>query len=420
MRRINRMLPFLRNERGVALPLALMAFVVLAALSAALLAIGSSEVQIASNHLHGTQAFYVAEAGLEHAYSVLRITPTLVTTNPPDSPTTVPGIAACTPLGGFGCYTVQYRSAGANTNTVFVVSTGTSTTGGAQRVLRVSMSTFFVSDDAIRTTGPLTISGNATVQGQCGGIHTNDDLALSGNPSLSGAATASGGPDGQNDYTVTGNPSVGPGSGGDQPQQTIPVINPADFLNSAKASLPANQVFQMKANGQVLDGNGTLIITLPSGDSYNGWRYTYGTPAQWQLSGSTGVNGTYYLEGNVTVSGNPGSPTPWVTTLIATGDLIVSGNPEIQPSLTDTLFIAGLDISISGNPSNGFNGLIAAHEQFSLSGNLTINGFLIGEDASATSSTVTSNTVNGNPTITYSCGLNPPLQGPLQILSWGL
>lgn len=413
MRRIDRMLPFLRNERGVALPLALMAFVVLGALSAALLAVGSSEVQIAANHLRNTQAQFLAEAGLEHAFNTLRTTPNLLSANVPASLTIVPGIADPSPLGGIGSYRVRYQAAGVNT--VRVVSTGNSFVGGSVKVLRATMSTSFNSNDAIRTAGSLRISGNATVGGQCGSVRTNNNLTISGNPSISGAATASG------TYTVTGNPSVGSGSGGGKPQQTIPVINPTDFLNSAKASLPANQIFQMKANGQVLDGNNNLITTLVSGGSYNGWSYTSGTPAQWQLSGNTGYNGTYYLEGNVTVSGNPGSPsTPWVTTLIATGDLIISGNPEIQTSLTDTLFVAGLDISISGNPQNGFNGLIAAHEQFSLSDNPTINGFLIAEDASSTSNTVTSNTVSGNPTINYSCGLNPPLQGPLQILSWGL
>lgn len=290
------------------------------------------------------------------------------------------------------------------------------------------MSTSFSSPDAIRTRGPLSISGSPTVgdpifQGQCGGVHTNDELWISGNPSISGDATARGNPPGDpdEDLHVSGHPTLGPGSGSNKPEEVVPVINPADFLNIATASLPANQVFQMKANGQVLNGAGALITTLASGDSYNEWRYTSGSPTLWSLSGNTGINGTYYLEGNVIVSGNPGSSsTPWVTTLIATGDLEVSGNAEIQTSVTDTLFVAGLDIKISGNPSNGFNGLIAAHEQFSLSGNPTINGLLIAEDASSTSSTVTSNTVSGNPTINYSCGLNPPLQGPLQFLSWGL
>lgn len=401
------------DDCGIALPLALMAFVVLGALSSAILSIGGSEAQIASNHLRSVQADFLAEAGLEHAFNTLWTTPILMT----NANANLQDIVANSQLGGvgsaIGSYTVQYQAAGANT--VRVVSIGTSSIGGSQKIRRATMSTAFSSDDAIRTQGPLSISGNPTVQGQCGSVHTNDDLSMSGNPAISGTATAS------DTYTVSGNPSVGSGSGGGQPRETIPVINPTNFLNAAIASQPPIPVFQMKANGQVLNGAGALITTLASGDSYNEWRYTSGTPAQWQLSGNTGYNGTYYLEGNVTVSGNPGSvSTPWVTTLIATGDLIISGNPEIQPSLIDTLFIAGLDINVSGNPSNGFNGLIAAHEQFRLSGNPTINGFLIGEDASATSSTVTSNTVNGNPTINYNCGLNPPLQGPLQILSWGL
>lgn len=436
MRRINQRLPFLRNERGVALPLALMAFVVLGAFSAALLAVGSSEVQIASNHLGATQANFLAEAGLEDAFNTLR-TNQRYTTNASATPTY---IAYNSQFGGvdnaIGNYMVTYQTAG--TYTFRVVSTGTSFIGGigglggdqratAQKILRAVMSTSFSSNDAIRTNGPLTISGNPTVTdpvrvaGQCGNVHTNDDILVSGSPSISGAATASGGPDGQNDYTITGNPTVGPGSGGDQSAKPIPVIDPTNFLNTAKATLPATQVFQMMANGQVLDGDNNLITTLVSGDDYHEWRYTAGSPAQWQLSGNTGINGIYYFEGNVSVSGNPGtSSTPWVTTLIATGDITVSGNPEIQTSLTDTLFIAGLDVSISGNPHNGFNGLIAAHEQFSLSGNPTINGFIIAEDASHTSNTVTSNTVNGNPTINYDCGLNPPLQGPLQVISWGL
>ena len=413
-RKLSRPVGRFGDDRGLILPLVLLVMIILGVLSSAILSIGGSEVQIASNHLGAIQADFLAEAGLEHAFNTLRTTPNLLSANVPASLTIVPGIANPSPLGGIGNYNVQYQAVGILT--VRVVSTGTSAIGGFQKIRRATISTAtFRSNDAILTQGPLSITGNPTVQGQCGSVHTNNNLSMTGNPSISGAATASG------TYTVTGNPSVGPGSGGNKPIETIPVINPTDFLNAAKATLPANQVFQMKANGQVLDGNNNLIATLVSGGSYNGWRYTSGSPAQWSLSGNTGYNGTYYLEGNVTVSGNPGSTsTPWVTTLIATGDLIISGNPTIQTSVTDTLFIAGLDLRISGNPSLGFNGLIAAHEQFSLSGNATINGLIIAEDASATDNTVTSDTDSGNLTINYNCNLNPPLQGSLQILSWGL
>jgi len=283
------------------------------------------------------------------------------------------------------------------------------------------MSTYFHSNDAILTNGALAISGNTDVLstgGQCGNVHTNNNLSLTGSAiDISGNATASG------TYQTSGHPNVGAGSGPNNPTQTIPVINPTDFLNTAIATLPASQVFQMKTNGQILNGSGGLITTLVSGGSYNGWSYTSGTTAEWRFSGSAGnVNGTYYFEGNVTLSGSPGSTSnPWVTTLIATGNITITGGPKIQTSLTDTLFVAGLDIDMHGNPANtAFDGLIAAHEQFNLGGNVTVNGFLIAEDAGSTSSVVTSNSVSGSPRITYNCGSNPPLQGPLQFLSWGL
>lgn len=407
-------MPLGRNEHGAALPLALMGLLVLGAASAALLTVGGSEVQIAANHLRGTQAQYLAEAGLEDTFNVFRTNANLITTNVPTTLTSVPGLSGPgATLTASGNYTVQYRASGPNT--VIVVSTGTSTTGGAQRTLRAVMSSAFT--DAIRTGGSLTISGNPTVTGtrSCGNLHTNDILTISGNPSVTGSATASG------TYSVSGNPTVGPGSGGGMPQEPIPVINPANFLGTAQATLPANQVFQMRSDGRILDGNNTLITTLSSGQSYNGWQYTSGTPAQWSLSDNTGYDGVYYLEGNVSISGNPGSQlVPWRTTILATGDLVVSGRPEITPLLTDTLFVAGLDIRMSGNPALGFNGLIAAHEQIDLGGNPTITGYIIAEDATSTSNTVTANSISGNPTITYNCNLNPPLLGPLQILSWGI
>jgi hypothetical protein len=76
-------------------------------------------------------------------------------------------------------------------------------------------------------------------------------------------------------------------------------------------------------------------------------------------------------------------------------------------------------VKISGNPSQGFTGLIGAHEQIDVSGNATIKGFIIAEDAASASNTAKQNTISGNPTITYNCGLNTPLQGPLPILTWG-
>lgn len=422
----------LRNNRGLILPLALMAFVVLGALAAAILSIGGSEAQIASNHLRAVQAGFLAEAGLEHAFNTLynstQTPPNLVTSASAD----LQNVASNSSLGGAGSYTARYQSAG--DYTVRVVSTGTSAIGGSQAIRRAVMSTYFHSNDAILTDGGLTVGGSTGVLatgGTCGNVHANQNLTLNGSQvQINGDATASGA------YNTSGNPTVGAGSGGGTPTETVPHIDPADFLTAAKAKLPADHLYQMTQitvggvqKGEVRDGGGALLQTLNSGDTSTcGWKYTANTPlAQWQFSGGgTPCNGTYYFQGTVEVASSPGdNSNPWKTTLIATGDIKITGNPTIAADASytvhDSLFIAGRDVKIQGTPSNGYNGLIAAHEQFDLSGTGTIVGLIIGENAPDTpGSLVSGNTVSGNITLTYNCGSTPPLQGPLQILSWGL
>lgn len=410
------LMPLWLGDRGVAFPLALMGLLVLVTLSAALLAVGSSEVQISYNHLRGTQAHFLTEAGLEDAFNSFRNNPTLVSTAPATL-TAVPGLSGPgTTLQGFGSYTVQYRSAGSNT--VLVVATGTTTIGSAPRILKAIMSTSFISTDAFRTRQHLNVYETA-ISGTCGNVHANGDLAISdtatgGTPSVTGAATASG------SYFQFGG-TVGPGSGAGNPQKLIPAVNPSDFLAAAKSSLPAGEIFQMTATGKVLDGNGLEVRPqLSPGETYRGWTYTStGGKAKWDFGGSTGYDGTYYLEGNVGISGSPGSAlSPWKTSIIATGDIQATGNPQISTHLKDTLFVAGLDIVISGTPPAGFTGLIAAHEQVKISKS-TITGYILADDAGSTSRTVTSNVVAENATITFDCNLYPPLPGPLQIIAWG-
>ncbi|MFQ5830041.1 MAG: hypothetical protein ACE5JD_12930 [Candidatus Methylomirabilia bacterium] len=415
MKRVRRVLIALRrDERGVVLILVLMALVVLGALSATLLTIGRTEVQIAANHLRSTRAHFLAEAGVEDAFNAFRTTSSLVS-SAPGTLTAVPGLAGPGPtLAAVGSYTVQYQSAGPDT--VLVVSTGTSGTGGAQKLIRATMTTAWVINYAIVTNGDLTVSGNVTVDGDCGGSHSNGNLTVSGSVDLSADATASG------TFSTSGSPSIGGISGGGFPDEPIPNIDPADFLAAAKSTLPADQVFQMKSDGQILDGNDNVIATLSSGDTFQGWTYQSAPSVNWSLSGNTGYDGTYYFEGNIDVSGSPGSSTtPWQTTLIATGDIVLSGGPDISAHLTNTLFVAGLDMKITGNPGAS-TGLVAAHEQVQIAGNPTITGSVVAQNAASTSNTVNQPelSLSGNPTITYVCGMVPPIRGPLQILAWGL
>jgi Tfp pilus assembly protein PilX len=59
------------NERGIALPLAVLALAILGALATAYLSLGLLEPRISRNHADATRARYVADAGLEWGYSSL-------------------------------------------------------------------------------------------------------------------------------------------------------------------------------------------------------------------------------------------------------------------------------------------------------------------------------------------------------------
>src|SRR5437870_1575384 len=57
----------IKNEQGIAFPMAMIVMAILSALMAAFAVLATSEPQIAANHMGGTQARALAESGLERA-----------------------------------------------------------------------------------------------------------------------------------------------------------------------------------------------------------------------------------------------------------------------------------------------------------------------------------------------------------------
>jgi hypothetical protein len=88
--------------------------------------------------------------------------------------------------------------------------------------------------------------------------------------------------------------------------------------------------------------------------------------------------------------------------------------------------MAGTDIKISGNVNQTFRGLIAAAEQFDITGNPTLEAAILsgGQDNSATndSDLVVSNLLSGSMTVCYDGTLAMPpagnATGVLDVLSW--
>ncbi len=116
---------------------------------------------------------------------------------------------------------------------------------------------------------------------------------------------------------------------------SIPPVNPAYRRSLAD--------YVLKADGKVYQSDGTTVVfDTSSGNSWpqnnGGWKLS---GDKWDWNGNqvdTMANSVFYVEGNVKVASNPGSPgSPWQVTLIAEGYIDISGNPTMQANTDDLL-----------------------------------------------------------------------------------
>lgn len=392
----------LRNETGSVLVGGLALVAVMTLVGGTLFNLGLLESRLIQGDRISTQTIYCAEAGGARAL----VDVVAAADNPLSWDSVTQNLT--TPAGDCAYVATYLNTASPKNLTV------TASLGSVSRSLKWTGRAFshgIVSGGGFSI---FSISGNPIVDGECGSLHVNGDLVISGNPDFSGSVTASG------SYTEDGgNPIIGGESGGGRPVRPVPPVDPGEFLASAKANLPANEVFQLMSTGQVLDGNDALITTLNDGDEFRGWVYNPASAFQWDYDANTAWDGTYYLEGSAVVSGNPGtSTTPWTTTIITTVNIEISGNPITSPHLSDTLLVAGGDIKIDGNPEQNITGIIAAHEQIEIDGNPNIVGNIVAEDAASASSLVTASSMSGNANITYNCELSVPLESWMLVWVW--
>lgn len=432
------------DEAGVALPMALIVLVVLTSLAAAVLAVGTSEISISTNHMRTAQALALAEAGLESAFTTINTTQTLLASATNSFATlavTQPGSGST--LSKYGTYTVQYKRVANSTNTVEVKAIGTVSAGGATRALRAIMTNTFNPVTAVLSDGDLTISGSTTVNGGCGSVHTNKDLSITGTGNLIAQnATASDG------YSASGSPTIGGVSGGSRPSRIVPSITPSNFRTQAVTLINGGDtsvyLYDFSATGtitQTLYSSGTTVTTtlvsgLGNGDTYPPsapylWKFKTSPSKTWEFSPTTGNNGDnnqpgtstasspnnptkaiFYVDGKTEISGDIGtSGSPWNATVISTGDLTVStgSDPFVDAALNDMIFVTGGDLNLNGNPTIN-TGVIAANGAVDIGGNVGITGSIIAHGETR---------LHGTVTVTYNCGLNSGITAGLSEVAWG-
>lgn len=336
--------PLWREQRGVALPLTLMALLVLAVMSLALLSIGASEVQIAANHLQATQALFTAEAGVERAIADFVAEPNKVTDAVSGSKVTLYTKA---PLQSAGSYSVTYTGVGFAT--VQIESTGYTTWGGGNRTVQALVTTHFVPDQALLGDKRVTVRGKSRVEGELGNIHSN--LQTNVTPCrtgicVKGTATSSGSRRdycrGCQDPNKVGNAAAS----GRKPPVTVPEEVTATSIRD-DAIQAGRTVYVLQDDGtiQKWKSGGPQEVYDTNAAPWYGWQLNE-QRLQWNLTSDTPLDGVYYASKDIKIYGNPGTPTtPWQATLLSGADatkgkINIKGAPVMVPEFRGLLMVS--------------------------------------------------------------------------------
>ena len=146
---------------------------------------------------------------------------------------------------------------------------------------------------------------------------------------------------------------------------------------------------------------------VPAGATF-GWRFNDNLDS-WDLNpigaGNNTNSATYYSETDVKITGSPGTnATPILLTIIAEGDIEVSGNPDLRPEpLSELQFVTDEDLKIAGDLTIplAFEGRIMVREQIDFAGTATLAGQVIVQNVPSVSTLVEDNVVTGTVTLSY-------------------
>jgi cytoskeletal protein CcmA (bactofilin family) len=397
----------IRDERGVALPMAMIILVLLTTLMLAFAVLTQTEPVIAHNQMQATQARVHAEAGFERAVWALSqgvvpppsgsgVSGSLASPLPSPAPAPYDG-SAWVANGSSGAFQVTVTSPDPvnQPNLRRIVSIGRTPATGPERSHRKIQADVehlppfgFNTPCALCVRGDLGVGGSALVDGttdsSCGGIKKGAIAA--GNVVVDGSATI------QGDASATANQD-----GSDYLQnQTNPNLFSGITLNSSN----------FKVLRELAKQNGTYF-----GPGYpNGTAAT--TPA-W--TGSVGFDSSNKVKNGIvfidTVSGNDIPKDIPSQNPADFASVTINGNPFVSGDFTGWIIVNG-SLAISGNMK--INGLVYAVNDFVYNGTGTgeIVGLAISQnirDVSATAISSTDALADGNSRVKFNCAnLNPP------------
>ncbi|HEY5619027.1 MAG TPA: PilX N-terminal domain-containing pilus assembly protein [Vicinamibacterales bacterium] len=411
-----------QDERGMALVGVLLLLLMMSALGAALTVNAETETLIARNQLSATQAQAAAEAGLNHGVEVATeyifdwksngfasveaaVDGVLINADAGN----LNGLALNTNLTISADFDAEYQVAIMDddddgfgedgdplndVNDVLVVRSTGFARDGTKVVLEARISPQDLG--AIVTNGNLTLSGNASIEGAAGSVHSNGDLTIDGNSvSVEDNVSSTGELDCDDPCNQVGGTATEGAA-----EVPVPPVHASDYLVWAD--------YVLKSDGTMTQG-GSVVCTWDSKTSCNNWDWD-SSSGTWSLTSNSVTAGTYYVEGHATVSGSPGSTkNPAQISIIAEGSIEISGSPKLAPDTPELLFVTDQDLKITGTidsvgEATLVQGQMLVRGQASILGNASLDGQLLIEDQ-AVGDLVASNVVGGSVVITYAGGL---------------
>ncbi|MDX1744528.1 MAG: hypothetical protein R3324_01205 [Halobacteriales archaeon] len=436
----------IRSESGVALPVALLGIILIGALAAGVwmsVAIGARSGENRTVSAAGVQ---IAEAGVAHAILVLREDlvdeefTEILRGSDATWGTSDDGILTGWGLSSEMEIPASGRSLGGGTYTVHVVDdpaeldgdpstdtnfrvllevTGTAPDGGEASIDVVINDGTAAFVPSFVLEGDLYVDGNPSLIGSCGGVHSNNNVDVGGDLTVTQTVAAV--------DTVTVSGSITDLDGDPvTPQVKQPPVSIPDYSNPVDEFCVAGEYdYVLRSDGYVEEvATGSLYDARSS--KVFGWERTGDSPTHWKLDGNSTNAGTYCAYGNVEIAGNPDAGGgPLSLSVIASKSIDVSGNPQIAADHPDgVLLVAGSDVRISGNLSGDpgdYSGLIYARAQCDLRGNANISSRVLCRDANNASGAhnlVDQNGLGGNVVLDYACSATTGVKGPRQAMSW--
>ncbi|MBI2526263.1 MAG: hypothetical protein HYV93_09800 [Candidatus Rokubacteria bacterium] len=378
---VRRLVRTLTGQLGVALPMALIALLILTALVVAFSVLATSEPTIAANQLRVAQARALAEAGVERAtWALTNAAATGGLADPLPSPVPAPYDGSqllmvsvgATPVGGFRV-TVTSGAASNERNVVAVgwVPTDSSTDGRTKAHQRITATLtkirFLDPPCALCVRGDLQVGGNSTIDSRsdtsCG---DKSGTITTGSTTIGSGAADVWGADGNSTRNQTG---------------TAP---PADIVNGFSAASFDSYLFTSS------DLDALKAIAKARGTYYQG-AVTFNSSFQMP-------DGIIFVD---TTTGNnitPSTPSSEFAALSIHG-----GAPAAPSGIFSGWIISNGSISISGDFR--MHGMVYAVNDISYTGTGTgeIVGQMISQNIRDTVATTVDTNTGGNAAVIYNC-----------------